>query len=57
MSAQLKDLVGSDVWLNKLIKDPDRDVFEAERGEKDKDLDRIKPGFTPKHRKKGRKHV
>jgi hypothetical protein len=57
MSAQVKDLVGSDVWLNKLIKDPDRDVFEAERGEKDKDPEHIKPGFTPKHRKKGRKHV
>jgi hypothetical protein len=57
MSARVKDLVGSSIWLNKLIKDPDRDVFEAERGEKDKDPEHIKPGFTPKHRKKGRKHV
>lgn len=57
MKPQLKDLVGSDLWLNKLIKDPDRDVFEAERGEKDKDLQHVRPGFTPKRRKKGRKHV
>jgi hypothetical protein len=54
MSAKVKDLI----WLNKLIKDPDRDAFEAERGEKDKDLERTpRQGLFPKkqpHRKGGR---
>jgi hypothetical protein len=58
MSAQVKDLIGSDIWLNQLIKDPDRDVYEREKGERDRDPDNIKPGFIPKpKRKKGGRHV
>lgn len=54
MSAKIRDLVGSDIWLNKIIKDPDHDAYEAERGEKDKDPEGIRPGVMPKP-KRGRR--
>jgi hypothetical protein len=52
MASKLKDLVGSDIWLNRLIKDPDHDVFQAEKGEKDEDPENIRPGLIPKNRPK-----
>lgn len=34
------------IWFNKILKDPDRDAFEAERGEVDKDLEATGPGLS-----------
>ena len=55
MSAQVKDLVGSDIWLHRIIKG-DTEATEQERGEKDKDF--IRPAqdtYHPKERRAKRK--